>query len=558
MSIYALYFDLIGKNCRSFEIIAGLPIGYYKLFYRHIHVVDHSSYFSDFIVHFPNNLSHMITSSCDLLRKVIILLSFPVAMATAQSNQYVLIDTADDMQVIVHKAAKLTPSPRQLRWQQLELTAFFHYGINTYTGREWGDGKEDPKLFNPSDLDVDQWIRTVKDAGIKQVIITAKHHDGFCLWPSDVTDHSVESSPWQNGKGDVVREVANACRKHGIGFGVYLSPWDRNATMYGTEAYNDFFVAQLTELLTRYGKVDEVWFDGANGEGPNGKRQVYDFPRWYRLIRKLQPEAVIAIMGPDVRWVGTETGYGRETEWSVVPADNIDPAAVAAGSQHGLEVKPMGDMRASDLGSREKLKNAKALVWYPAETDVSIRPGWFYHAQEDNQVKSAEKLNDIYFSSVGRNGVLLLNIPPDRRGRIHASDSLRLMEWSTLRNDIFDTNLVARAASPIGRGAIRTITDPSDASDISLKPGTGEVELNFKESVSFSVLALQENIRFGQRVESFILEQQVNGGWKEIVRGTTVGYKRLVRFPLVTTARLRLRFPESRGDIRLATFGLYR
>ncbi len=236
----------------------------------------------------------MMTRFPGFLCKMIGLTLLPVAMATAQSTPFVLLDSAEDMSSIVRKAASLKPSPRQLRWQQLELTAFFHYGINTYTGREWGDGKEDPRLFNPTDLDADQWIRTVKAAGIKQVIITAKHHDGFCIWPSEVTNHSVESSPWKGGKGDVVREVAEACRKHDIGFGVYLSPWDRNAPMYGTDAYNDFFVAQLTELLTRYGKVDEVWFDGANGEGPNGKRQVYDFPRWYRLIRQLQPEAVIA------------------------------------------------------------------------------------------------------------------------------------------------------------------------------------------------------------------------------------------------------------------------
>lgn len=492
------------------------------------------------------------------IRQVISFLLLPVAMVTAQSKQFVLIDSADDLQTIVNKAASLTPSPRQLRWQQLELTAFFHYGINTYTGREWGDGKEDPKLFNPTDLDAEQWIRTIKAAGIKQVIITAKHHDGFCLWPSDVTDHSVESSPWKGGKGDVLREVADACRKYDIGFGVYLSPWDRNAPMYGTEAYNDFFVTQLTELLTRYGKVDEVWFDGANGEGPNGKKQVYDFPRWYRLIRQLQPAAVIAIMGPDVRWVGTETGYGRETEWSVIPANNIDPAAVAAGSQQGLEIKPMGDMQASDLGSRDKIKKAKALVWYPAETDVSIRPGWFYHSKEDTQVKSAEKLNDIYFSSVGRNGVLLLNIPPDRRGRIHTSDSIRLAEWSALRRNIFDTNLVARASSSIGAKALQKLTDPSDATDVSLTSVTGMVSLNFKNPVSFSVLALQENIRFGQRVEAFILEHEVDGQWKEIIRGTTVGYKRLVRFPMVTATKVRLRLPESRGEMRLASFGLYR
>lgn len=495
--------------------------------------------------------------------RVFFLLLFPSLfifrpdLLRSQSRQFVLIDSTDDEAAILRKAVSLTPSPRQLRWQQLELTAFFHYGINTYTGREWGDGKEDPKLFNPTDLDADQWIRTVKAAGIKQVIITAKHHDGFCLWPSDVTDHSVESSPWKGGKGDVVRDVADACRKHGIGFGVYLSPWDRNAPVYGTDAYNDFFVAQLTELLTRYGKVDEVWFDGANGEGPNGKRQVYDFPRWYRLIRQLQPDAVIAIMGPDVRWVGTETGYGRETEWSVVPADNIDPAAVAAGSQQGLEIKPVGDMRAEDLGSRDHLQKAKALVWYPAETDVSIRPGWFYHAREDSLVKSAEKLTDIYFSSVGRNGVLLLNIPPDRRGRIHSSDSLRLIEWAALRSTIFKTNHLAGAKVSIPKREVKMLLDADDATDVTIVPDRDVLEFNFRRTVNLRVLALQENIRHGQRVESFTLETFADGNWREVVRGTTIGYKRLIRFPDLKTNRVRVRITSARGDVRLAHLGLY-
>jgi alpha-L-fucosidase len=474
-----------------------------------------------------------------------------------QSLQFVLIDSTDDEATILRKAVSLSPSPRQLRWQQLELTAFFHFGINTFTGREWGDGKEDPVLFNPVGLDADQWIRSVKSAGIRQVIITAKHHDGFCLWPSDVTDHSVERSPWKGGKGDVVQEVAEACRRHGIGFGVYLSPWDRNAPMYGTDAYNDFFVSQLTELLTRYGKVDEVWFDGANGEGPNGKRQVYDFPRWYRLIRQLQPEAVIAIMGPDVRWVGTETGYGRETEWSVVPADNIDPSTISKSSQQGLEIKPMGDMRADDLGSRARLQKAKALVWYPAETDVSIRPGWFYHAREDSLVKSAEKLTDIYFSSVGRNGVLLLNIPPDRRGRIHSSDSLRLSEWAARRSEIFDTNLVASSVSSLKKSALKRLVDEDDATDVVIHPDREAPEFTFPRPANLRVLALQENIRHGQRVESFVLEAFSDGNWREVTRGTTIGYKRLIRFPEVTAQRVRLRITGARGEVRLAHFGLF-
>lgn len=278
-----------------------------------------------------------------------------------RAGNYVVIGPNDSEQTIIAKAAHVVPSPRQLRWQELELTAFFHFGINTFTGNEWGTGKEDPKLFNPTHLDARQWIRSVKEAGIKQVIITAKHHDGFCLWPSKYTEHSVKNSPWKDGKGDVVKEVADACREYHIGFGIYLSPWDMNSPLYGSgEAYNDYFVNQLTELLTQYGRVDEVWFDGA--KGPNGKNQVYDFDRWYKLIRKLQPGAVIAIMGPDVRWVGTESGYGRETEWSVVPANNLNQEQIAAGSQHDLAFKPQGDMTGDDLGGREKIKNAKGLV----------------------------------------------------------------------------------------------------------------------------------------------------------------------------------------------------
>lgn len=239
--------------------------------------------------------------------------SFCYAVVSAQQKNYVILNENDTEADIIRKAAKVVPSTGQLRWQQLELTAFFHFGINTFTGKEWGTGKEDPGIFNPTALDAKQWVRIAKEAGIKQVILTAKHHDGFCLWPTKTTKHSVAASEWRKGKGDVVKEVANACKEYKMGFGIYLSPWDMNTEVYGTDAYNDFFVDQLTELLTQYGRIDEVWFDGANGEGPNGKKQLYDFERWYQLIRKLQPQAVIAIMGPDVRWVGTETGYGRET-----------------------------------------------------------------------------------------------------------------------------------------------------------------------------------------------------------------------------------------------------
>jgi alpha-L-fucosidase len=340
-------------------------------------------------------------------------------------NNYATVSAGESMEQIIEKAANVTPSANQLAWQRLEFNAFIHFGINTFTGKEWGEGNEDPALFNPAQLDARQWVRVIRDGGMKMVIITAKHHDGFCLWPSQYTRHSVASSPWKKGKGDVVGEVAAACREYGVKFGFYLSPWDKHEKTYGDSAkYNEFFRNQLRELLTRYGEVSEVWFDGACGKGSNGKKQVYDWNSYYALIRELQPGAVIAIMGPDVRWVGTESGRGRETEWSVVPdvVQNLDSVA-ASSQQHPVDGAFIpGDLTASDIGSRDRLKDAKALVWYPAETDVSIRPGWFYHSAGDNRVKSPEKLAGIYFSSVGMNSVLLLNIPPDKSGLIHDND----------------------------------------------------------------------------------------------------------------------------------------
>lgn len=486
-------------------------------------------------------------------------LGYCSALGQQTGNNYVLIEPGDSGKEIITKAATLTPSPRQLRWQQLELTAFFHFGINTFTDKEWGNGQEDPALFNPTELDARQWVLTAKNAGIKQVIITAKHHDGFCLWPTATTAHSVAASPWKKGKGDVVKAVADACRAYGIGFGIYLSPWDRNAAVYGSDAYNDFFVAQLTELLTRYGRVDEVWFDGANGEGPNGKKQVYDFDRWYKLIRTLQPAATIAIMGPDVRWVGTESGYGRETEWSVVPANQLDQAAVAEGSQQDLAFKPQGDMTGDDLGSRDKILKAKGLVWYPAETDVSIRPGWFYHAKEDDKVKSPEKLLDIYYSSVGRNGVLLLNIPPDKRGLIHESDIAALEKWRQLIQSTFAVNLAAGAKTNQGKQGKHLLDgDYNTYWAARKKDTTATIELRLRENKTFDVLLLQENITVGQRIENFVLEYQDGATWKTITKGTTVGYKRLIQFEPVTASRVRLTILSSRLNPTLSELGLYR
>lgn len=491
----------------------------------------------------------------------LLLLILKLTYSNGQVSNYVEISKVDTENDIIYKAANVKPTTRQLRWQQLELTAFFHFGVNTYTDKEWGDGTEDPKIFNPTALDAKQWVRIAKEAGIKQVIITAKHHDGFCLWPSKFTEHSVKNSPWKNGNGDVVKELSAACKEMNMGFGIYLSPWDRNNPSYGTEAYNDYFVNQLTELLTNYGTVDEVWFDGANGEGKNGKKQVYDFDRWYKLIRKLQPQAVIAIMGPDVRWVGTETGYGREQEWSVVPVDAMEAKEVSGNSQTSVDIKPTGDMRGDVLGNRKKILKAKALAWYPSETDVSIRPGWFYHRKEDDKVKSPEKLLDIYFNSVGKNSVLLLNIPPNKQGLISDADIKCLVGWKKLRDEIFTNNLAKNAKLKLPKKQkARTLFGGKDVTGITWrKENSGySLQLNLKKEQTFNVCSLQEDISKGQRVENFVLEGRQNGEWVKITEGTTIGYKRLLKFESFTTSKVRLRIVSSRMQPTISEIGFYK
>jgi len=355
---------------------------------------------------------------------------------------------ADTVSELVWKAARVVPDERQLAWQALEFQAFVHFGMNTFTDREWGQGTEDPKLFAPTDFDAGQWVDAVKAAGIRGLIVTAKHHDGFCLWPSRFTEHSVKNSPWKGGQGDVVDEVAAACRKAGLKFGVYLSPWDRHEPSYGdSPRYNEHFKNQLRELLTNYGEVSEVWFDGACAEGPNGKRQVYDWAGYYALIRELQPGAVISIMGPDTRWIGNEAGVTREREWSVIPVVGFDdlPDEKNPGGIAHL------DAQAADLGSLERIaavaRTEGRLIWYPGQVDVSIRPGWFYHAAEDEKVKILDHLLDIYYTSVGGNAQLLLNIPPDKRGRVHENDAQRLRELGDRLRDTFAVNLASGASS---------------------------------------------------------------------------------------------------------------
>ena len=429
----------------------------------------------------------------------------------------------------VDMAARLVPTPQQMEWQQMELTAFLHFGINTFTDREWGDGSEDPALFNPTELDAEQWVRSLKEAGFRMVILTAKHHDGFCLWPTKTTKHSVASSPWKDGKGDVVKELRDACTKYDMKFGVYLSPWDRNAESYGdSPRYNQFFIDQLTELLTNYGEVHEVWFDGANAEGPNGKKQVYDWDAFYKTIQTLQPKAVMAIMGDDVRWVGNERGLGRETEWSAtVLAPGIYTRSDSVNTALGV------GSTSADLGSREVLAKANELFWYPSEVDVSIRPGWFYHADQDNQVKSLKHLMDIYYQSVGYNSVLLLNIPPDRRGLIHENDVKRLKEFADYRNRAFADNLV------------------TDGQTL-WTAGTGESrEYTLKEGSPINLVLLQEDLSKGQRVEEFEVEGLVDGQWQSLGKGTTVGYKRILRFPEVNATQLRVKLLSTRLEANI-------
>lgn len=435
----------------------------------------------------------------------------------------------------VDMASRLVPTPQQLEWQQMEFTCFLHFGINTFTGREWGDGKEDPALFNPTELSCDQWVQNLKAAGFKMAILTAKHHDGFCLWPTKTTKHSVASSPWKDGKGDVVRELRDACTKHGLKFGVYLSPWDRNAECYGQgEAYNKFFIEQLTELLTNYGEVHEVWFDGANGEGPNGKKQEYDWDAILKTIRTLQPNAVTAIMGDDVRWVGNEGGLGRDTEWSAtVLTPGTYPRCTEQNKALGVEAM------SKDLGSRELVAQANEVFWYPSEVDVSVRPGWFYHESQDDQVRSLANLVNIYYRSVGCNSVLLLNIPPDKRGLMHENDARRIQELADYVKTTFADNRVVAGDQPWDAPA-------------------GDVrEYEVKANSLVNTFLIQEDITKGQRVEAFRVEIFANGAWHLAEKGTTIGYKRLLRFSDTPAEKVRVTIEQSRGTAHISQVGLY-
>jgi len=450
------------------------------------------------------------------------------------------------------------PSARQLAWQKMEFYAFVHFNMNTFTDKEWGYGDESPKRFNPTDLDCRQWVRVFKAAGMKQVILTAKHHDGFCLWPSKYTEHSVKNSPWKNGKGDMVKELSDACKEYGLKMGLYLSPWDRNSALYGTPAYITYYRNQLQELLSDYGPVYEVWFDGANGGtgyygGARENRKIdrktyYDWPNTRKIVRDLQPEAVMfSDAGPDVRWVGNEKGIAGETNWSMINKNEFAPGvAKQEVLNHGLE-------------------NGKD--WVPAECDVSIRPGWFYHRKEDEQVKTVDQLLDIYFKSVGRNATLNLNVPPDRTGKINEHDVQRLKEFRNALNAIFAVNLAAgkkvHAGSWRGRNQQFVPDHITDAgydtywcTDDSVKTGMLTIDMGKRQEVN--LLLVQEYIPLGQRVKAWKAEALKDGKWVELARGTTIGFKRMFRFPTVKTDKIRLTILDARACPVINNVELYR
>ncbi len=442
------------------------------------------------------------------------------------------------------------PSENQLRWQDMEMYAFIHYSLNTYTDQEWGFGNEDPKLFNPSNLDCRQWARVCKQAGMKGIIFTAKHHCGFCMWPSKYTEYSVKNSPWKNGQGDVVRELAEACKEEGLKFAVYLSPWDRNHPEYGKPAYVTYFRNQLRELLTEYGDIFEVWFDGANGGdgwygGANETRRIdgktyYQWAETFRMIRELQPNAVIWNDGGDrgdLRWVGTEAGNVGETNWSLLNKEGDVPYQML---HYGVED---GDS------------------WVAAETNTSIRPGWFYHETENENVKSLSKLMDTYYKSVGRNSCLLLNFPIAPNGRIHPTDSLRGIAFKKMINEVFKTDLTKTALqTPLN------IPKKQGEDVLALQKAWGSGRLiEFLNPTTFNRFVVEEDIRYGQRVKKFSLEAEVDGQWvplkDELVENgdglTTIGHRRIICFPTVTATRLRFIVTDAKCDPIIKKVGIY-
>lgn len=450
------------------------------------------------------------------------------------------------------------PSARQLKWHELEFYAFVHFNMNTFTDMEWGLGGESPESFNPTELDCRQWARVCKEAGMKGIILTAKHHDGFCLWPSEYTEHSVKNSPWKNGQGDVVQELADACKEYGLKLGLYLSPWDRNHADYGKDNYLPYFRNQLSELMTNYGDVFEVWFDGANGGsgyygGANESRKIdnktyYDWPNTRKIVRELQPEAMMfSDAGPDVRWVGNESGWAGETNWCLQKRDEFYP-----GYAPNLDDLTNGQIDGTH--------------WVPAEVDVSIRPGWYYHKSEDHKVKSVKQLVDIYYNSVGRNASFLLNFPVDDRGLIHEKDVEQLMKMVEVIRKDFETNLAVNveieASNTRGNSgkfsAEQTIDGNKDtywATDDGIT--NASLILDFGKETTFNRFLAQEYIPLGQRVKKFSLEAWVNNKWKEIESQTTIGNKRILRFNNVTSGKIRFTILDAKASPTISNIEVY-
>lgn len=455
------------------------------------------------------------------------------------------------------------PSARQLLWHEMEVYSFLHFTTNTFTDKEWGFGDESPAIFNPTAFDADAIVAALKAGGMKGVILTCKHHDGFCLWPTKTTEHSVKASPWRGGKGDVVKEIAQAAGKHGLKFGVYLSPWDRNTPKYASPEYIAMYRAQLTELLTQYGPIYEVWHDGANGGdgfygGAREKRRIdkktyYDWPATWELVRKLQPNAVIfSDVGPDIRWVGNEKGYAAETSWAT-----FEPVGEDGGPASPGNVKTKESMGGTRGGSK----------WLPAECDVSIRPGWFWHEKENAKVKSSRDLMDLYYKSVGRGGSFLLNIPPDRRGLLHETDVASIKGFGDMVRGTFATNLAAKAkvtASNV-RGKAKAfgperLLDGDRYSYWSTDDAvtTAEVVLDLGQQTAFNVIRVRENLKLGQRVEGIAVDQWKDGGWVTVGEAGSVGSCRLIRTAeKVTTSKVRLRVTKSPVCPALSEFGLF-
>ncbi|WP_455584420.1 alpha-L-fucosidase [Bacteroides sp.] len=451
-----------------------------------------------------------------------------------------------------------TPEPKQVEWQKMETYAFVHFGLNTFNDREWGYGDSDPKTFNPTKLDCEQWVKTFVDAGMKGVILTAKHHDGFCLWPTKLTEYCIRNTPYKNGKGDIVRELSDACKKYGIKFAVYLSPWDRHQANYGTPEYVDYFYQQLHELLFNYGSVFEIWFDGANGgDGWYGgakdtrtidRKNYYDYPRAYKMIDELQPQAVIfSDGGPGCRWVGNENGFAGATNWSFLRAGEVFP-----GYPHYKELQ---------------YGHADGNQWVPAECDVSIRPGWFYHPEEDNRVKTVEQLTDLYYRSVGHNATLLLNFPVDRDGLIHPTDSANAVNFHKNIQKELAHNLLAGITPKASdeRGGKFTAQAATDgnwdtywATRDSVTSAT--IEFTLPQTEKINRMMIQEYIPLGQRVKSFVVEYNKESEWFPVKldeETTTVGYKRLLRFETVSTNQLRICFTDARGCLCINNIEAY-